>query len=72
MSCLLLPATSAKTEVLVLSWARLTHVKLIDLIRPTSTLHLYKTQDRFSSQYCQGQKTSLFILSDGRICNAFK
>lgn len=51
MPCLLLPATSAKTEVLVLSWPRLTHVKLIDLIRPTSTLHLYKRQEGFSSQY---------------------
>ena len=61
MPCLLLPATSAKPEVLVLSWARPMLVKMIDLTRPTSTLHLYKRHDGLSSQYHYKEKTRQFI-----------
>lgn len=62
MQCLLFPVTFAKPEILVLSWTRLMHVKLIFLIGPTSTLHSYKRQERFSSQHWQGEETSLFSL----------
>jgi len=36
-------------------------VKMIDLTRPTSTLHLYKRHDGLSSQYHYKEKTRQFI-----------